>query len=103
MEGAIAKTTEWIEQTWPDLPQSLLRERTHVVDMYLAFLATRQRRFMAALKFLGRGLMAQPSRLCSSAFVDAITLLLAHTIGLRVYRWDFWKKPALEAFFCVPD
>jgi glycosyltransferase involved in cell wall biosynthesis len=102
MEAAIGAVTRWILNTWPDLPQSVLRERNYVVDMYLAFLATRQREFGMALGFFGQAIKANPSKVSSLSFLESIMLLCAHAAGLSVYRWNFWKKPHLSEFFTLP-
>src|SRR5262249_36223429 len=93
MESAIDQVTKWIAGKWSDLSQKILRDRRHVVNAYLAFLAIRQREFSGALRFLAFALMARPGRLFAPSFSRLFFMLLAHAIGIRVYRWDFWNKP----------
>jgi glycosyltransferase involved in cell wall biosynthesis len=95
MEKAIEMVTAWIVKTWPRLSHDLLRDRSYTVNVYLAFLAIRQREFMHALRFLGLALYARPSKVIAPSYLRLYFLMLAHVIGLRRYRWLFWKRPAL--------
>ena len=93
MEMAIDKVTAWIVATWPRLSHDLLRDRSYTVNAYLAFLAIRQREFMHALRFLGLALRARPSKFLTFSYLQLFVLLFAHMIGLRYYRWAFWRRP----------
>ena len=93
MEEAIAQVTKWMLQRWPELPQQILLDRSHTVNAYLASLAIRQREFVAAFRYLGSAITAKPSKLLSPTFARLFVMLFAHAIGIRVYRWDFWRKP----------
>jgi glycosyltransferase involved in cell wall biosynthesis len=93
MEAAIAQVTAWIERTWPNLPRSVLLERRYTVDAYLAFLAVRQRQFGRALRLLGSAGRARPRRLLTPAYLRLYALWLGHAIGIRQYRWAFWRRP----------
>jgi glycosyltransferase involved in cell wall biosynthesis len=95
MEKAIEQVTDWVVKTWPRLPRDILRDRSHTVDAYLAFLAIRERKFLHALHFLGAALRARPDRLFTLSYLQLYFLLLAHAIGVRCYRWDFWRRPVL--------
>jgi glycosyltransferase involved in cell wall biosynthesis len=93
METAIAQVTAWIERRWPNLPRSVLLDRHYTVDAYLAFLAIRQRRFGRALQLLGSALRVRPGRVFSSSYLRLYPLWLAHAVGIRQYRWTFWREP----------
>jgi glycosyltransferase involved in cell wall biosynthesis len=93
MEAAIAEVTAWIEQMWPNLPKSVFLDRRYTVDAYLAFLAIRQRQFGRALRLLGSAARARPRRLLTPAYLQLYVLWLAHAIGIRQYRWAFWRRP----------
>lgn len=93
METAIAQVTAWIERTWPNLPRSVLLQRRYTVNAYLAFLAIRQRQFVHALQLLGSALYAKPGTLFTPAYLRLYALWLAHAIGIRHYRWTFWRGP----------
>jgi glycosyltransferase involved in cell wall biosynthesis len=98
MEKAIAEVTAWIENRWPDLPERILKDRRHVVDAYLASLAIRERKFADALRFLLLAFEARPHTILSYSFVRLFFMFAAHALGLRIYRWDFWKKPDFFEF-----
>jgi len=93
MEKAIEQVTDWIIQTWPWLPKNVLLSRDHTVNAYLAFLAIRQREFSQALRFFALACRARPSKLFSLSFVQLFALWIGHGIGIRHYRWLFWRKP----------
>ena len=93
MEKAIAQVTSWIKKTWPWLPSDVFRDRSYTVNAYLAFLAIRQREFLHALRFLGLAVSARPSRLFDFSYLQLFFLLFAHMVGLRHYRWLFWRRP----------
>jgi len=97
MEKAIEGVTEWIVRTWPWLPQSVLVDRSYTVNAYLAVLAIRQRNFLLALRYLALALRARPGKLRTLSYLQLYPLWLAHAVGLRTFRWQFWKEPAL---FC---
>ena len=93
MERAIAQVTAWIGRRWPQLPAGLMRERSYTVNAYLAFLAVRARDFRQALRYLGLALAARPDKLFAFAYWRLFFLLFAHAVGLRTYRWLFWRRP----------
>jgi glycosyltransferase involved in cell wall biosynthesis len=97
MEKAIESVTEWIIEKWPWLPESVFVERSYTVNAYLAVLAIRQRKFLHALRYLALALRARPGKVRTLSYLQLYPLLLAHAIGLRTFRWQFWQKPAL---FC---
>ena len=96
MENAIAEVTAWIGRTWPWLPIEVLRERRYTVDTYLAFLAIRERKYLHALRFLWKALRTRPDKLFTLSYLELYFLLLGHAVGLRSYRWDFWRRPVLD-------
>lgn len=93
LERAIGQVTEWIRTKWPFLTEDVFRERSYVVDTYLAVLAVRQREFIYALRLLVRAVWVQPAKIITGSYLELWALLVAHLIGLRVYRWQFWKRP----------
>lgn len=95
MEAAVAQVTAWIQKSWPSLPAAVLRDRRHVVEAYLAVLAVRQRLYARALHHLGAAFWARPNRLFDSSYLRLFALLIAHSVGLRHYRWAFWREPPL--------
>ncbi len=97
MEKAIEQVTNWIRRTWPSLPDDVFRDRSYTVNAYLAFLAIRQREFLHALKLLRSALQARPRKLFAPSFFQLYFLLIAHAIGIRRYRWLFWRRPRLFA------
>ena len=100
MEKAIVQVTSWIKKTWPWLPSDLFRDRSYTVNAYLAFLAIRQREFLHALRFLGSALRARPSKLFDFSYLQLFFLLFAHMVGLRHYRWLFWRRPVHFTELC---
>ena len=95
MENAIDGVTEWIVRTWPWLPESVLVDRSYTVNAYLAVLAIRQREFFHALRYLALALRARPGKVLTISYMQLYPLLLAHVIGLRTFRWQFWKRPEI--------
>lgn len=93
MENAIEQVTEWIMQTWPWLSKDVFLDRSHTVNAYLAFLAIRQGEFSYATRFLALACRSRPSKLLSFSFLQLFFLLFYHVIGIRHYRWLFWRKP----------
>jgi glycosyltransferase involved in cell wall biosynthesis len=93
MEKAIEGVTEWIVQKWPWIPESVLVDRSYTVNTYLAFLAIRRRQFFHALHFLVLACRARPSKLIAFSYLRLYFLLIGHAIGIRYYRWMFWRKP----------
>jgi glycosyltransferase involved in cell wall biosynthesis len=92
MDQAIEQVTGWIVRTWPWLPNALMRDRSYTVNAYLAFLSIRQREFLRALRFLGLAFRARPSKIFAFSYLRLFVLLFVHMIGLRIYRWAFWKR-----------
>lgn len=95
MEKAIDDVTEWIVRTWPWLPESVFVERRYTVYAYLAVLAVRQREFLHALRYLALAMRARPGKALTLSYLQLYPLLLAHAIGLRTFRWQFWRKPEI--------
>lgn len=93
LERAIGQITEWIRGKWPSLPREVFRDRGYVVDTYLAVLAIRQRDFGYALRLLKRAVKGSPEKFLTKSYMELWALLLVHAVGLRVYRWDFWRRP----------
>ena len=96
MTLAIDNVTEWIRNQWPELNSDILRERAFTVDNYLAVLAIRQRRFSRAVKFLLSAARCCPNRVHLRSYWQLWILLLAHLVGIRVFRWDFWNRPQFD-------
>jgi glycosyltransferase involved in cell wall biosynthesis len=92
MERAIRDTTAWIAKTWPDIPDRVYVAREYGLNTYLAFLATRQREYAAAFRYIWRALRIRPSTLFSREIFDRLILLPLHMAGVRRYRWQFWRK-----------
>lgn len=97
MEQAIEGVTDWIVRTWPWLPEDVFIDRRYTVNAYLAFLAIRQHAFFHALRYLALALRARPGKLLTFSYFQLYPLLIAHVMGFRPYRWQFWKKPAVFA------
>jgi hypothetical protein len=93
LERAIEGVTEWIWQKWPWLPTNLKIERAYIVDTYLTFLAIRERQFGYAVHLLKKAARTKPAGIFTMRFFELWILLLAHAMGLRVYRWQFWRRP----------
>jgi hypothetical protein len=71
----------------------VLRDREYTVRAYLAVLAVRQRLFWRAIRYLGAAARARPERVLTYSYLRLFALLAAHAIGLRLYRWAFWRRP----------
>lgn len=95
MEAALEKCTQWIRQTWPDAPESVLRERAFTIETYLAFMSIRARRYGAVPRYLLRATRTKPSALLSMSIWELALLSIAHAAGLRRYEWAFWRQPKL--------
>jgi glycosyltransferase involved in cell wall biosynthesis len=93
METAINHTTAWIRRTWPDLPDHLFVERAYTIGIYLGFLAIRQREYGDALRYIWRAARARPWRVFTLGLLRLLLLLPLHMMGLRRYRFLFWRKP----------
>ena len=93
LEQAIEQVTQWIWTKWPWLSKDVFWDRTYVVNAYLAVLAIRQREFGDGLRLLARAGQARPRRIVTVSYIELWFLLVAHALGLRVYRWQFWKRP----------
>ena len=92
MEKAIERVTAWIVETWPLLPKSVLLDRDYNVNAYLAFLAIRKGLYREALRYLGRAYKARPGKLLGVSPVQFYLLIVGHMIGIRDYRWTFWRR-----------
>lgn len=95
MEKAIEGVTDWIVQKWPWVSRDVLLDRSYTVNAYLAFLAIRERHFLHALRYLRLALRARPGKFFTIFYLQHYVLLVGHAIGIRRYRWMFWKKAAL--------
>jgi glycosyltransferase involved in cell wall biosynthesis len=93
MERAIAQVTSWIETTWPDLPEAVLIDRARNVHRYLAFLAIRGGQYGLAARYLWRGVNTGPGFGLNFQMIEMGALLLGHAVGIRQYRWQFWRTP----------
>ncbi len=93
MERAINKVTDWILSKWPDIPDRVLKDRATNVSRYLSFLAIRRGQYGLALSYLWRAIGAQPQLIVNFKFIEMYALLLGHALGLRQYRWQFWRVP----------
>lgn len=93
IEASLERITAWIRRRWPELPERVLRERSHVVHAYVAVLAIRRGALGAALIRLGRALLARPRSIFAFSYVRLYLLLAAHALGLRTFRWRFWRPP----------
>jgi glycosyltransferase involved in cell wall biosynthesis len=96
MERALEGVTAWIRAAWPELPEGVLRDRDHVVQAYLAVLAVRQGLFGLALHYLWMAMRARPAKLFDPEFFRLFAMWIVHAVGLKWYRWDFWRRPRLE-------
>ena len=94
MEKAIEGVTAWIVDTWPSLPEKVLQDRQYTVQNYLAFLAIRAGDYSGAMRYLRRAFAARPEKLLNVSFIQMYFLLAGHMIGIRGFRWAFWRKPA---------
>lgn len=95
MEAALEECTQWIRQTWPDTPASVLRERIFTIETYLAFMSIRARRYGAVPRYLLRAMRTKPEALLGKSIWELALLSVAHAAGLRRYEWTFWQKPKL--------
>jgi glycosyltransferase involved in cell wall biosynthesis len=93
MEQAISKTTSWIKASWPEIPVSLFEERDYINSLYLAFLAIRQREYPEACRYIFAALRIRPRGILSIDVLRLILFLPLHKLGLRRYRFSFWRAP----------
>ena len=93
MERAIANVTAWIEATWPDLPNEVLIDRARNVHRYLAFLAIRSGQYGLAARYIWHGINDGPRIKLNFQMIEMAALLLGHAVGIRQYRWQFWRTP----------
>lgn len=91
----LARMTARVEEMWPEAHQALKRDRAYKVEIFLAFLAIRRRRFLDAASSLLRAGAAQPRRIFSRDTLDILSLYAGHLIGLRRYAW---RAPPGRAF-----
>lgn len=97
MEKAIERVTQWIIKSWPSLSRDVLLDRGYTVNMYLAFIAIRQRAYFHSLRFLLLAARARPRRAMTARYFELYALLIAHFLGFRQYRWLFWRPPKIFA------
>jgi glycosyltransferase involved in cell wall biosynthesis len=93
MERAIAQVTAWIKTTWPDLPEAVLIDRARNIHRYLAFLAIRGGQYGLAARYLWQGVNDGPGFRLNFQMIEMAALLLGHAVGIRQYRWQFWRRP----------
>jgi hypothetical protein len=93
MEAAVANVTDWIRQSWPDLPAPLFIERQRTVDRYLAFLAIRGGDYVRAARHLWRATFGPGGPCLRQQTLDLVALMLGHAIGIRRYTWRLWRRP----------
>jgi glycosyltransferase involved in cell wall biosynthesis len=93
MEQAIANTTAWIRTTWPDMPAELFNDRAYTNALYLAFLAIRCGEYREAFRYIVNALRIRPASIISVNLLRLIVLLPLHRLGLRRYRFSFWRAP----------
>jgi glycosyltransferase involved in cell wall biosynthesis len=93
IEASLARTTRWIEATWPDLAPQVLRRRAHVVNCYLSFLAMRAGWIGKAFGYRAAAWKARPEKILDPATLGFLLLAVGETIGLRRYYYDFWRRP----------
>jgi glycosyltransferase involved in cell wall biosynthesis len=93
MEQAIADTTAWIRTTWPDMPARLFKDRAYTNALYLAFLAIRRGEYSEARRHIVNAVRIRPASMLSLHLLRLIVLLPLHCLGLRRYRFLFWRVP----------
>lgn len=101
MEASLETITAWIRRRWPELPERLFRDRSHTVHAYLAVLAIREGAFGPALRRLGRAFLARPGRVFAFSYLRLFFLLAAHRVGIRTFRWQFWRPPEPFSDLCA--
>ena len=95
MASSLAQTTQWIVARWPDTPSWVLRRRDYMVNCYLAFLATRRRRFLSALRYRIAAWSAQPNELFSLSTLDFFLMTVGQIVGMERYYYCFWRPPEI--------
>lgn len=98
MERAIEDVTAWIRSQWHWVSGDLMLDRSYTVDAYLAVLAVRQRKFANAARLLLSAAQARPNKVLASSYLRLWALWVAHAVGIRVYRWQFWKRPLFDVY-----
>jgi glycosyltransferase involved in cell wall biosynthesis len=93
MEQAIANTTAWIKETWPEMPARLFEDRAYTNALYLAFLAIRRGEYREACRYIVKAVRIRPASIVSLHVLRLIVLLPLHRLGLRRYRFSFWHAP----------
>lgn len=93
MADSLQRTTRWIASRWPDTPVAVLRQRTYIVNCYLAFLAARRRRFLDAFRYRIAAWAAQPSALLSGSTADFLLMMVGQVLGMERYYYRFWRPP----------
>jgi glycosyltransferase involved in cell wall biosynthesis len=93
MEQAIADTTAWIRATWPEMPARLFKDRAYTNALYLAFLAIRREEYREACCYITNAIRIRPASIASLHVLRLIVLLPLHWLGLRRYRFSFWRAP----------
>ena len=92
LEHTLTQVTNGFGQNGPGCPRTFLgsdlrRERLS------GRVAIRQCEFGNGLRLLARAGQARPRRIFTMSYIELWFLLVAHALGLRVYRWQFWKRP----------
>jgi glycosyltransferase involved in cell wall biosynthesis len=93
MEQAIANTTAWIKATWPEMPAELLDDRAYTNALYLAFLAIRRGEYREGCRYIANAVRIRPTSIASLQVLRLVVLLPLHWLGLRRYRFSFWRAP----------
>ena len=95
MERTMASDTRWIEETWPDLPRSVLARRRYIVNAYLSFLALRGGHVFQAVRYRLRAIAAQPGELLGIDFLGFQYIMWLQFFGIQRYYLPFWRAPGL--------
>jgi hypothetical protein len=66
-----------------------------MVNCYLAFLATRRRSFLSALRYRIAAWSAQPGELFSLSTLDYFLMMAGQILGIERYYYGFWRSPVI--------
>lgn len=95
MAESLARTTRWIEASWPDTPSGVLRRRAYVVNCYLAFLSIRQGGFSSAVRYRAAAWTALPAEVFSLSTLDFLLMMIGRVFRLERYYHCFWRRPEI--------
>jgi glycosyltransferase involved in cell wall biosynthesis len=73
----------WLIERWPDMPETLWREREYRSSVYLAQLALEQNQFVKALRYRAAGYAVRPAALIEQSSIMFGARLLARMAGLK--------------------